>query len=68
MLVHLGRGPDDERVGHLDDIGSRLGYSNRLRTYLMAPIRARFLSLLFTTVHGAHGVSVRSNIASLAPV
>ncbi len=34
----------------------------------MALIRARFLSLLFTTVHGATSVSVCSNMASLAAV
>ena len=34
----------------------------------MALIRARFLSLLRTTIHGAMSVSVASNIASFAAV
>ena len=34
----------------------------------MAPSRARFLSLLLITVHGASAVSVRWNITTLAAV
>ncbi len=34
----------------------------------MALMRARFLSLLLTTVHGAISVSVQANMSSLAAV